>query len=91
MSNPSSLHLFTRDRIIALCVMVICVLLYLEADDYPAGGSLFPHFALAASAVLAAAMLVFSFVKRMRPALNPLTTPKPTARGKTIPCAAGVL
>ena len=55
--------LLSRDRIISLTVLLISILLYAEAGDYPDGGSLFPRFSLAVVAGLAVLMLLFSFMK----------------------------
>lgn len=46
---------------IAAVLIVACALLYLEAGKYPAGGSYFPQFSLAAIIVLSVLQFISSF------------------------------
>lgn len=59
--SESTTNLITHDRVIAAVLIVACALLYLEAGKYPAGGSYFPQFSLAAIIVLSVLQFISSF------------------------------
>ena len=61
-------RLITRDRVIAVALIVTGGLLYLVAGSYPAGGSYFPQFSLGAVISLSALQLVSSFLTQRKSA-----------------------